>query len=388
MNQPVTASEPINDTCFRLAMESAGVGMAIVSLDGHWLEVNAALCRLLGYPADALVGREGQDVSHPDDVAVSPALMQTLLAGAADAVEGERRCLHAGGDVIEVLENGALMRDEQGAPQYFIAHLSDVTARRQAERALRDRNTMLEQRLEQATAALEAANRRMETFSQGVSHDLRAPLRAIEGFINLLDRHAGKALDDRAQGDLQRIRAASQRMGGLIDSLLELTRIGQAELRPTSVDVSLLTEWVAAELQDAQPERSAQVTVQPGLDLIGDERLLKMLFTQLLRNAWQFSAKRPQVQVAVEGSRSPDGLELVVRDQGIGFDMVYAGKLFEPFQRLHGIEDGAGSGIGLSIAQQVVARHGGKIWAEATPDKGATFHVTLHDLQVSESTAA
>ena len=170
------------------------------------------------------------------------------------------------------------------------------------------------------------------------------------------------------------------RMGALIDSLLELARIGRAELRPANVDVSLLAEWVAAELQDAQPQRPARVRVQPGLDAIGDERLLKALLTQLLRNAWQFSAACERVEIDVEGMRDADGLHFVVRDRGIGFDMAYAGKLFEPFQRLHGSEQGAGHGIGLTIAQQAAARHGGTIRAEAGPGPGASFHVALRDL--------
>lgn len=243
---------------------------------------------------------------------------------------------------------------------------------------LREQNAELQRQLEVAT-------RRLETFAYGVSHDLRAPLRAIDGFARQLQKHAGPALDEPGRDGLQRILAASQRMGGLIDSLLELTRIGRADLRPERVDVSLLAEWVAAELQDLQPQRSARVVVQPGLDMVADDRLLKVLLNQLLRNAWQFSGKDAQVQVDIEGKRLPDGLELAVRDRGIGFDPTYAGKLFEPFQRLHGIDEGAGNGIGLAIAQQIAARHGGSIRAEAVPGQGATFHVTLHDLGALET---
>lgn len=255
-----------------------------------------------------------------------------------------------------------------------------------APQALRDQNAELQRQVAAGTAALEVATRRLETFAYGVSHDLRAPLRAIDGFARQLQKHAGPAMDEAGRDGLHRILAASQRMGGLIDSLLELTRIGRADLRPERVDVSLLAEWVAAELQDLQPQRSARVVVQPGLDMVADDRLLKVLLTHLLRNAWQFSGKDAQVQVDIEGRRLPDGLELAVRDRGIGFDMAYAGKLFEPFQRLHGIDQGAGNGIGLAIAQQIAARHGGSIRAEAVPGQGATFHVTLHDLGALEST--
>jgi signal transduction histidine kinase len=272
-----------------------------------------------------------------------------------------------------VLLNTALMYDADGIRRYFISQFRDVTEQRAAERALRELNETLEQRVHARTAELEA-------FAYGVSHDLRAPLRTIDGFAAQLERQSAEALDAQGREHLARIRNASARMGGLIDSLLELARIGRAELHPAMVDVSMLAEWAAAELQDAQPQRSALVRVQPGLDVVGDERLLKALLTQLLRNAWQFSAARERVEIEVEGVRDAHGLHFVVRDHGIGFDMAYAGKLFQPFQRLHGSEQGAGNGIGLIIAQQVAVRHGGSIRAEAQPELGASFHVALRDV--------
>ena len=365
---------------FRLAMSSAGIGMAIVSLEGVFVEVNPALCRMFGRTADELLGRHAASLSHPDDIARSAELHARLLAGELDSVDIEKRYLHADGSPIDVLVNAAVMRDERGELRYFISQLRDVTAQRAAERELRELNDRLEQRVLERTAELEAAQHRLEAFAHGVSHDLRAPLRTIDGFAAQLARHTGDALDAQAHEQLSRIRSASTRMGKLIDSLSELARIGRAELRPATVDVSLLAEWAAAELQDAQPGRRAFVRVQPGLEAIGDEHLLKVLLTQLLRNAWQFSATRDAVEVEVEGGHDGQGLRFVVRDQGIGFDMAYAGKLFEPFQRLHGSEQGAGDGIGLTIAQQVAARHHGSIRAEAAPEAGARFHVELRDL--------
>ena len=370
-------------------MASAGIGMAIVALDGTWLDVNPALGRMLGYPAEALVGKPTQAFSHLGDLGVTPSLLQSLPSEETeDVVETERRYLTADGSTLDVMVNAALMRDASGTPQYFIAQFNDVTEMRQAERELRKLNASLEQCVRERSAALELAGQRLETYAYGVSHDLRAPLRTIDGFARHLERTAGTSLDEAAQDSLRRIRAATLRMGDLIDSLLELTRAGRAELRPERVDVSLLAEWVGAELQDAHQQRSAHIAVQPGLEVIGDERLLKVLFTQLLRNAWQFSASRPQVQVEIEGERDAGVLQLSVRDHGIGFSMDYADKLFEPFQRLHGSEEGAGNGIGLSIAHQVVARHGGRIWAESAPGQGAAFHMTLHDLHPLEATTA
>lgn len=376
---PAQHAYPHDDARFRLAIASAGIGMAIVSLQGRFVDVNPALCRMLGRDSEELVGRLLHDFSHPDDLPLTERLCASLAAGESPSIEAEKRYLHRDGHVIEVQLTSALMRDADGAPQYLISQLRDVTAQRTAERALRDLNEHLEQRVRERTAELEEARRRMEAFAYGVSHDLRAPLRAIDGFTVQLARQA-EALDEQGREQLSRIRGASVRMGGLLDSLLELARIGRAELRPARVDVSLLADWAAAELQDAHPDRRAVVRVQPGLEAVGDERLLKALLTQLLRNAWQFSASRDAVEVDVEGERRGHGLHLVVRDRGIGFDMAYAGKLFEPFQRLHGSDQGAGHGIGLTIARQIAARHRGRIHAEGVPDRGASFHVELLDL--------
>ncbi|HWS77343.1 MAG TPA: PAS domain S-box protein [Thermomonas sp.] len=371
-----------DDARFRLAMASAGIGMAIVSLEGRFLDVNPALCRMLGRDSGELLGHLVHDISHPDDLPLTERLRQQLASGEIPSVDVEKRYTHRDGHVVEVQLNAALMRDADGAPQYVISQFRDVTAQRAAERALQAANDHLEQRVQERTAELEAAHRRLEAFAYGVSHDLRAPLRTIDGFAAQLARQAGEALDAQAHEQLARIRMASARMGTLIDSLLELARIGRAVLKPAPVDVSLLAEWVAAEMQDLHPARPALVHVQPGLEVVGDERLLKGLLTQLLRNAWQFSASRERVDVEVEGARNGHGLQFVVRDRGIGFDMAYAGKLFEPFQRLHGSEQGSGDGIGLTIAQQIAARHHGGIRAEARPDAGASFHVELRDLQV------
>ena len=227
---------------------------------------------------------------------------------------------------------------------------------------------------------LDAADRRMQALMHGISHDLRAPVRAIDGFVARLARQLQPAGDAEAQDSLERIRAANARMGGLIDGILDLARAGRTPLKPGRVDVGMLADWCLAELQDAQPDRQVRADVQSGLEVIGDERLLKQMLAQLLGNAWRFCASCDCTQIAVTGVREGDALELAIRDNGIGFDMAYAGKLLEPFQRLHGSEQGAGNGIGLAIAEQIAARHGGGIRAEAAVDQGATFRVRLRDL--------
>ncbi len=366
-------------------MKSAGIGMAIVSTEGRWIEVNPALCKLFGRSAEDLLGKQAWDVSHPDDLALSRRVLQNLLQGDMESVDFEKRYLHADGRVIETILTTALMRDAHGNADYFISQFRDVTSQRHAERALQELNNSLEARVQARTREVDAANRRMEAFVNGVSHDLRAPLRTIDGFANQLARNTGGLLDEQSMGHLERIRGATTRMAGLLDSLLELARVNRAELRLTPVDVSMLAEWVLAELQDADPQRAADVQVESGLEVIGDERLLKTMLTELLGNAWRFSASKPQVRIEVRGQRSGNMLQLAIGDEGIGFDMSFSAKLFEPFQRLHGIDEGAGNGIGLTIAQQVAMRHSGNIQAQAEPGSGACFHVELHDQQPQQT---
>jgi signal transduction histidine kinase len=229
--------------------------------------------------------------------------------------------------------------------------------------------------LAQCREQLQALARQQELLAYGISHDLRAPLRAIEQFSALLQRQSGERLDEPGRAHLQRIRDAAGRMGGLIEALLEFSRVDRAELSPAPVDLSLGAELALAGLREAEPGRQVEARVAPGLLALGDEAQLHKLMQQLLRNAWCFSGD--VVRVEVGGARENDRLRLWVRDQGRGFDPRYAGKLFEPFQRLHGAEEGSGHGLGLAIAARIVARHGGRMWAESQPGAGSTFFVEL-----------
>lgn len=231
--------------------------------------------------------------------------------------------------------------------------------------------------LTRCRAELQAAYQQADYFAFGISHDLRAPLRAVESFAGLLDRDGASALDETGRGYLQRIRAATARMAGLLDAMQDLSRAGRQELRPELVDLSLLAEWAGADLIGSDPARAARIEVQPGLATHGDERLLRLMISQLLRNAWYFTAPDQPITIDIDGERDADGLQLRVRDHGIGFDPRYADKLFEPFQRLHGPEEGAGAGLGLAIARRIVERHGGSIRAEVVPGDGSVFHVRL-----------
>jgi signal transduction histidine kinase len=228
-------------------------------------------------------------------------------------------------------------------------------------------------------AQLEAAQRQLQLLTDAITHDLRAPLRSIEAFTTRVASSAHDRLDAREREQLQRVCDAATRMNALLEELGELSRATNAALHFIEVDISLLSEWILADLQGADPDRTAQISVQPGLSARGDERLLRLLLTQLLHNAWKFSRSQPVARIEVTGCRDAGSCRVAVRDWGIGFDPQYAGRLFQPLQRLHTAEQGAGHGLGLAIAQRIALRHGGRITAISQPGDGAIFTVELPD---------
>ena len=214
------------------------------------------------------------------------------------------------------------------------------------------------------------------SFSYSVSHDLRSPLRAIDGFSQLLLEDYGDKLDEAGKNHLNRVRGAAQRMAELIDALLDLSRVGRRELRRETVDISAIAAAAFQELKEHDATRSVKITVKPGLEAECDRHLLEMVLDNLIGNAWKYTSMRDEAEIEV--SSSNDGSETVfyVRDNGAGFEMEYANKLFGTFQRLHGSEF-EGTGIGLATVQRIVKRHGGRVWGEGQPGKGATFYFTL-----------
>ena len=232
--------------------------------------------------------------------------------------------------------------------------------------------------LHQYTADLAAANRELESFSYSVSHDLRAPLRSIDGFAQALTEDYDARLDETGRDYLSRIRAAAQRMGALIDDLLSLSRVTRFELTRSTVDLSAMVQETARRLREGDPHRQVEWRIQPNVTVAGDSRLLRLALDNLLENAWKFTGKRDRAAIEFGVTTHPDtGRAFVVRDNGAGFDMAHAGKLFGAFQRLHGVSEFPGTGIGLATVQRVIRRHGGRIWAEAAPGAGASFFFTL-----------
>jgi light-regulated signal transduction histidine kinase (bacteriophytochrome) len=240
-------------------------------------------------------------------------------------------------------------------------------------------NDELEQRVKDRTVQLEASNRELEAFCYSVSHDLRAPLRGIDGWsLALLEDYRDK-LDEKGRQQLQRVRAETQRMGRLIDDLLKLSHVARGSLERSRVDLTAMAQSAAARLQEAEPERRVEFAVQPGLTAQGDARLLNVALSNLLANAWKFSRACPLARVEFGRAEVAGRPAFFVRDNGVGFDMTYAQKLFGAFQRLHKASEFPGTGIGLATVQRVIQRHGGRVWAEAQVDRGATFYFTLEE---------
>jgi len=252
------------------------------------------------------------------------------------------------------------------------------TERQHAEDTL----AIIEQRVQERTQELQAANRELEAFSYSVSHDLRAPLRAIDGFSKAVITGYGDQLDDRGRHMLERVRAASQRMAQLIDEMLMLSRLTRKPMRRESVDLSALAAEIAAELRAQDRERAdVEFSVQPGLVVRGDRELLRTLLQNLFENAWKFTAPRAHGRIELTLDTSDGNRAYVVRDNGIGFDMQYSDKLFRPFERLHQQTEFPGTGVGLTTVQRVAHRHGGSAWAHGEVDAGAAFFFTLDEEQ-------
>ncbi len=343
--------------------------LCIAGFDGSFKRLNAAWERTLGWTPEELRARPWTELVHPDDQEAMAARTEELRGGRA-TLSFETRTICKDGSCKWLLWSAGPVR----GTETIHAVARDMTEEKRAEQELRHAKT-----------EAESANRELEAFSYSVAHDLRAPLRAIEGFSEALQEDHGGDLRPEGMEYLRRVCASARHMAGLIDALLELSRVSRAGLLRAPVDLCALAQGICARLQEASPGRHVEVTVQGGLRAMGDANLLGAVLQNLLGNAWKFTSKRPIAHVEV-GSETEDGRTVFfVRDDGAGFDQAYASRLFGAFQRLHSHAEFEGSGIGLATVRRIVRRHGGEVWARAEVDRGATFYFTLESPPAEET---
>ncbi len=352
--------------------------MAVLALDlGGMIEyANPFLCELFGYGEEELIGKDWTRalLASNRHGARAQATLQAELQANGHFSNFTWLRTRTGQERL-ISWSSSLLRDPDGRPLGSVSIGSDMTDQRNAERALLELNEELEQRVVQRTSDLAAANQELDSFSYSISHDLRAPLRSIDGFSQALAEDYGEVLDEQARDYLRRVRNAAHRMGGMIDAMLNMSRQTRGTLTTEDIDLSAMAHEVFEELRQRAPQRAVRVHVAPGLRARADARLLRAVLDNLLGNAWKYTAGSADAEIVFEAVPHDGQTAYCVRDNGPGFDMARAGKLFHAFQRLHA--DAEGHGIGLATAQRIVHRHGGRIWAQAEPGKGAAFYFSL-----------
>jgi PAS domain S-box-containing protein len=327
---------------------------------------------LYGWRAEEAIGKQSPQLLHTVSPVPIEDIQEELLR--TDRWEGELEKTKADGTLVVVASRWSLQRNEQGGPIAILETNNDITQRKRGEEEVRKLN----QELGQRSTELEAINKELEAFAYSISHDLRAPLRHIVGYAELLQKNASSILDEKGHRYMMTILESAKRMGILIDDLLAFSRIGRAETRETMVSLQQLVKEIQSEIGQEADGRNITWRIGPLPDLYGDRSMLKLALVNLISNAVKFTRTRTQPEIEIGCTEKPrDGAVVFIRDNGVGFDMKYVNKLFGVFQRLHRTEEFEGTGIGLATVQRIIHRHGGKVWAEGLVGRGATFYLSL-----------
>ena len=349
---------------------------------GNINEVNDAFLRLWGFPTkEEVLGKPFLNLIKDHAEAL-------VIVTALDDIgrwDGDYTAKRKDGSTFIAHGMATNLRDSSGTFIGYQFAVLDVSLERKNERDLATYRDHLESLVAQRTALLEATNKELEAFVYSVSHDLRAPLRAIDGFSQAILEDYHDKLDETGKDHIARVRAATQRMGELIDDLLNLSRINRSDIKTQKVDFSELVRSVEKELRKIYPERHVESIIAPDVCVNGDPNLLRIVLENLIGNAWKFTSKKDNVRIEFGLQKKADSVIFFIRDNGAGFDMTFYDKLFVPFQRLHSVTDFPGTGIGLALVQRIVHKHKGRIWAEGVKDHGATFYFTLNEDNETEA---
>jgi PAS domain S-box-containing protein len=382
-DQDVTERKQVEDAIrhseerFRVTFEHATVGMSLTSPEGKLVRINNALAEMLGYSIEELQSMNFVDITYPEDTPASAELIRSLLAGERTVYRLEKRYFHKSGSVIWGDVSSTLVRDTAGAPLHLITSVINITERKWAQEELLKLNRELEDRVLQRTVQLDASNKELEAFAYSVSHDLRAPLRAVDGFSRIiLEEYAGK-LDVEGNRLLNVVRDNTMKMDQLITDLLELSRTSRADIQISPVDMTKLTQTVFKEIASPEDQKAIKLSVAALPDAMGDFTLLRQVWRNLLGNAIKYSTPKEKRCIEVGGKTVKGENIYYVKDNGVGFNPEYTHKLFGVFQRLHKSSEFEGTGIGLAIVQRIVHRHNGRVWAEGKVGEGATFYFAV-----------
>ena len=350
--------------------------VAMTDVKGKITYVNDRFCEISKYSREELLGQDHRIINsryHSEEFISK--LWRTI--GQGQVWRGELRNRAKDGSIYWVDTTIVPFLNEKGKPSRYVAIRHDITSRKHAEDEIRRLNEQLEQRVRQRTAQLEEANKELESFSYSVSHDLRAPIRHIGGFAKMLQNRAASELDETGQRYLRTIMESADRAGGLIDDLLSFSRMGRTEMRETDIEMDRLVREELADLRFETNGRNIDWIIGELPEVRGDPSMLRLVLQNLLSNAIKYTRNHDPAVIEVGSTTEGEEIVFFVRDNGVGFDMAYANKLFGVFQRLHGAEEFEGTGIGLATVRRIVQRHGGRAWAEARPGGGATFYFSL-----------
>lgn len=358
---------------FRSAVENSAIGIALVSLEGRWLKVNRALLDIVGYTEDELLQVDFQRITHPEDLAGDLTLMYELEDGMRTTYQIDKRYLHKDGRIVWVQLNVSLVRDHENKPLYYISQIQDITERKHFQQELMKTNASLASR----TQKLEALNAELEAFTYSVSHDLRAPLRSIGGYSQILEEDYYNAVDAEGKKVIQAIVRNARKMGRLIDDLLEFSRLGRKEMGKGLLDMRVVVEPLLRDMIAAEKERQITFMVHP-LEIVAvDFHMIKLVWSNLISNALKYTRNEAIAHIEIGCYPTDTEVCFYIRDNGIGFNMDYVDKLYGVFQRLHRMEEFEGTGVGLALVKRVIDRHGGRVWAEGKENDGAVFYFSI-----------